>query len=335
MRLAFRGAFLSSTAEKVLWDIAPKPLCRCVVCLQYRLVVRDVTVNIKIFVCCHQPVEVPRHPLLVPLQVGAALADKHFPGFLHDDVGDNISYKNRSYCELTGQYWGWKNVEADYYGFFHYRRYLYPDIGAKLPYKIRGKPSVRKLEKLGYSLFAPLISQYDVILPQKENMHICVRDHYATAPYHHGQDLSMAEQILLELFPNYAAAVDSYLSGTMCYFGNIFIMRRQVFQEYCGWLFPILERFDRWSDTSDYSMREMRVDGYLAERLLGVYLEYFRQERAGTILELPRVHFYGGLEGACRRVLNVALPPGSGRRARAKKVGQNLADRLRGNGASN
>lgn len=43
---------------------------------------------------------------------------------LHDDEGDNISERNKTYCELTAQYWAWKNEEADYYGFFHYRRYL-------------------------------------------------------------------------------------------------------------------------------------------------------------------------------------------------------------------
>ena len=47
--------------------------------------------DIKLFVCCHQPSPVPKHPLLNPIQVGVALADTHFPGFLHDDAGENIS----------------------------------------------------------------------------------------------------------------------------------------------------------------------------------------------------------------------------------------------------
>ena len=104
--------------------------------------------DIRLFVCCHQPSSVPEHPLLYPIQVGAALADTHFPGFLHDDSGENISRKNRVYCELTAQYWAWKNVEADYYGFFHYRRYLYPDTTAKRPYIIKREPSLAQLNKL-------------------------------------------------------------------------------------------------------------------------------------------------------------------------------------------
>ena len=31
---------------------------------------------------------------------------------------------NSAYCELTTQYWVWKNIDADYYGFIHYRRFL-------------------------------------------------------------------------------------------------------------------------------------------------------------------------------------------------------------------
>jgi len=89
--------------------------------------------NINIFVACHHPIFVPNHPLLIPIQVGAALTSERFPGFLYDDTGDNISSKNRSYCELTAQYWAWKNINVDYYGFFHYRRYLFPAINAKKP----------------------------------------------------------------------------------------------------------------------------------------------------------------------------------------------------------
>ena len=45
--------------------------------------------DIMLFVCCHEKVQVPEHPLLVPIQVGAALNDSRFKGFLYDDSGDN------------------------------------------------------------------------------------------------------------------------------------------------------------------------------------------------------------------------------------------------------
>ena len=277
--------------------------------------------DIKLFVCCHQPAAVPEHPLLVPIQVGAALAEEHFPRFLQDDTGDNISRENRSYCELTAQYWAWKNVEADYYGFFHYRRYLYPDINAKRPYCIEQKPTLPLLGKLGYDRFANLFTQYDLILPKGENMHIPVREHYAQAPFHHGKDLELAERIVRERCPEMAKAADEYLSGTVCYFGNIYIMKRDVFYDYCGWLFPILEEFDRRADTSGYSPQERRVDGYLAERLLGVYAAHKKRENNLCITELPRVHFVPeSADRLKKQILGAILPPGSKRRSFVKNV---------------
>lgn len=270
--------------------------------------------DIRLFVCCHKPETVPRHPLLTPIQVGAALSTERFQSFLHDDEGENISEKNRFYCELTAQYWAWKNVTADWYGFFHYRRFLYPDVDAKRPYRIVGAPTPKLLDRLGYGDFAALIEQHDVIAPIGEDMCVPVREHYANAPYHHRKDLDLMEQIIRERYPEMASAMDTYLSGTVCYFGNIYIMKRQVFHAYCGWLFPILEEFDRRADLSGYSPQELRVDGYLAERLFGIWLTYARGSLC--VCEIPRVHFVPDRkEQSKKKLMNLLLPPGSERRA--------------------
>ncbi len=276
--------------------------------------------EIKLFVSCHQPSSVPEHPLLVPIQVGAALSEERFPGFLYDDEGENISHKNHSYCELTAQYWAWKNVQADYYGFFHYRRYLYPDMSAKRPYRIEATPTLKLLDRLGYDRLEVLIPQYDLILPKAENMHVPVREHYAKAPFHHKKDLDLIEEIIREKSPEYVPAMEKYFSGTLCYFGNIFIMKRERFETYSEWLFPILEEFDRRADLSGYGAQGLRVDGYLAERLLGVY--YTKQTGEGAkALELPRVDFIAsGAERRRRQLLNALLPPGSIRRAMVKRL---------------
>lgn len=274
--------------------------------------------EIKLFVSCHRRAPVPEHPLLVPIQVGSALTEERFPGFLQDDAGDNISGRNRSYCELTAQYWAWKNVQADYYGFFHYRRYLYPDERAKRPYRIEGAPTVELLDKLGYEGFPDLISRYDLILPKGEDMRISVRQHYAAAPFHHSKDLALVEEIIRERCPEYTAAMEGYLSGTRCYFGNIFIMGRDVFQDYCGWLFPILAEFDCRADLTGYGPQERRVDGYLAERLLGIWAARHKELRT---LELPRVHFIENpAERRKKKLVNLLLPPGSVRRSKIKKL---------------
>ena len=277
--------------------------------------------EIKLFVCCHQAgQQVPAHPLLYPIQVGAALAQDHFPGFVHDDTGENISKKNRSYCELTAHYWAWKNVQADYYGFFHYRRYLYLDEHARRPYRVAGELTEEMLEALGFSKLEHWLEGRECVIPLGEDMHLSVREHYARAPYHHRTDLELVERIVAQRYPDYVPAMEEYLSGTLCYFGNIFVMKKPLFDQYCGWLFSILEEFDQQADTTGYSPQELRVDGYLAERLLGVYVTHLRRTQGIQVTELPRIQFEPNrVQRYQRQLLNALLPPGSRRRAWVKK----------------
>ena len=274
----------------------------------------------KIYVCCHKESFVPKHALLQPIQVGAALAEKRFDGFVHDDEGENISALNRSYCELTAQYWAWKNSPAEHIGFFHYRRYLYPEPEAKRAYCIKSAPDEALLDRMGYARFGELIERYDLIVPIGEDMHVPVREHYAAAPFHHGEDLARMEEIVRTLSPEYGEAMEAYLSGTVHYFGNIFIMTRELYHRYCAWLFPLLEEFDRQTDTSAYGPQEKRLDGYLAERLLGVFYTRHRDEL--RTLELPRVHFdaMDGKPDRKKRLLYKLLPPGSRRRSLVKEL---------------
>lgn len=274
--------------------------------------------GIKILVCCHRSYPVPEYPFLLPIQVGSVLSDKRFPGFLYDDSGENISYKNPRYCELTAQYWAWKNMKASHVGFFHYRRYLCPGSHPGGVYCIRrAPPTSRVLDRLGYENFPRIIEQYDMILPRGEDMHMSVREHYANAPWHHARDMELIQNILRERYPQMEQAMEQYLSGTICYFGNIYIMSWDTFCNYSAWLFPALAEFDQRADLSGYSAQERRVDGYLAERMLGIYYTYYKSTL--KTLELPRVHFYDGQEFAWHRVQNMLLPPGSRRRSAAKR----------------
>jgi len=275
--------------------------------------------DIRLFVSCHKPAYVPEHRLLYPVHAGAALSDIVVPSFHRDDAGDNISTLNRRYCELTVQYWAWKNVSADYYGFFHYRRYLYPDPKARLPYCVRRRPSAEVMERLRLDDLRELIPEYDLIITIPEDMHVTVRDHYTNAPFHHGEDLRLTEEIIKEKFPEFAPAMEQYLSGTKQHFMNIAIMRRDVLQDYCEWLFTILGEFDKRADMTNYNEQEMRVDGYLGERLLGIY--YTHRKSILKTLELPRVHFEENASAYWKRImLNMLLPPGTKRRACLKRA---------------
>ena len=80
--------------------------------------------DIKILVSTHKPYIMPKDvSLYLPIQVGYDEVSEHF-GYQGDNIGDNISYKHRYYSDLSAVYWGWKNLNVEYMGSCHYRRYF-------------------------------------------------------------------------------------------------------------------------------------------------------------------------------------------------------------------
>ncbi len=263
--------------------------------------------------CCHAPYEVPNFNFLTPIQVGTALSGEEFDGFVHDNTGEHISDKNKSYCELTAHYWVWKNNVSDFVGFFHYRRYLYPDLRTKSVYQIVKQPDMRTLQGLQFPTLSDVISDYDIVLPKGENMWVSVEEHYKNAPFHHAKDLDLMKEVLCALKPEYQNAMERYLSQTFSYFGNMFGMKRALFEQYCEFVFPILEQCEKNIDFEGRTTQETRVLGYLGERLLGVF--YFHHRENVKSLELPRVQFEPDFKVRMRKkILNAVLPPSSKRR---------------------
>ena len=125
--------------------------------------------NIKIFISCHKKCELLRNKYIFPIQVGTALSPERFPDMFHDDDGENISKLNPMYCELTAQYWAWKNIDADYYGFMHYRRYFSLN-STMLPEDCFGNIVLDNITKTNLDMLGldedniqKVVSQYDVI----------------------------------------------------------------------------------------------------------------------------------------------------------------------------
>lgn len=293
--------------------------------------------SIKIYVSCHKDSYVSTHAMLCPIQVGTLLSKSRFSGMLHDDTGDNISSQNRSYCELTAQYWAWKNEEADYFGFFHYRRYLtFVDTSLvdcrampkKLPcaYKIYKLPDEATLKNLGYDIetMSNITSRFDVIAPIAEEMYVSVYNHYHKTNFHNAADLDLVLEIIGEKYSEFQDAAQEYINSTKHYFGNIYIMKKEVFHNYCKWLFEILNTFDSRTDFTKYTGKAYRVDGYLGERLFGIYYTWLKKQSDIHCAELPRAHFeaFSGETDNFSRMkrINTILPPGTRRRALVKKL---------------
>ena len=202
----------------------------------------------------------PSDPVYYPLHVGRALhPDFGFPG---DNTGDNISAKNPNYCELTGLYWAWKNLNADYIGLVHYRRHF-----------SNGNRFRRKKDRvISSSELEPHLQQTQIILPKPR--HYWIETNYSQyAHAHHAIDLDTTRAILSEKYPEYLPAYDSVMRRTYGHRFNMFIMRHDYLDAYCSWLFDILFALESRLDITNYSTNDARVFGFVGERLLDVWLE--------------------------------------------------------------
>jgi hypothetical protein len=215
--------------------------------------------KLTIAVAAHKPFPLPKDPLYLPVQAGRAI---HEPlNFTGDNTGENISCRNESFCELTVLYWAWKNLDADCVGLCHYRRYF---AG-----KVFGKKQDRILTS---EQAANVLKDCEVVLPKPRNYFIETNySQYAHA--HHSSDLDAARTVIAAYHPDYLDAFDRVMQRSWGHRFNMCIMRREVLDRYCSWLFDILFRLESQIDITGYSSYDRRVFGFLAERLLDVWLE--------------------------------------------------------------
>ena len=307
--------------------------------------------KISIFVVCHKPSYVLNHQLFVPIQVGAALKGERYEGMIQDDEGDNISVRNSQYCELTAQYWAWKNYECDYYGFYHYRRYMSfecvypvePSGKVKAGRHIRPYIELDSLQddlekyKLDESWMESQICQYDLLTVLRERINTSVYRQFCQ--YHPKKDLDLVLEILKRRSPEYTEAAEAYMNSKDIYYMNMYIMKKTMFVEYMEWLFGILEEFEAEKDRAGNQEIQPRLMGYLGERLFGIFYTYQRW-RGAACAELPYLKFYHTERGQDiqtnirifrlkptkyeikidMRKLNRLFPPGSRRRILLRSI---------------
>lgn len=215
--------------------------------------------DIKIIVAAHKPYWMPQDDIYLPLHVGHA--GKEDIGFQADDTGDNISEKNPNFCELTGLYWAWKNLDCDYIGLAHYRRHF----AIKINFKDK-KNSVLTHEQL-----EPLLEKYDVILPKTRNYYIeTIYSHYKHT--FDSEHLDITRKIISRKYPEYLAYFDKVMNSTSAHMFNMFIMKKELADKYCEWLFDILFELEKRIDISGMSAFEARLFGRVSEMLLDVWL---------------------------------------------------------------
>lgn len=259
---------------------------------------------IRIFVATHKASRQFDSNILQPIQVGSAIAPNRLNNILHDDTGENISALNPMYCELTAQYWAWKNVDAEYIGLCHYRRF-FNFSSTRYKENAWGEVIERQIDAVSrekYGLDDASITQavagYDVITTELKDLRkfpgssSTPAEQWQAAPLLHDEDIVTALAITEDMYPDYIPDVEEFLQGNKSCFCNMFIMRKKIFCDYCEWLFPILNAFVSATDMSLYSKEALRTPGHLSERLFNIFmLHHTRTANKWRIKQLQCVHF--------------------------------------------
>lgn len=213
--------------------------------------------DIKILIAMHKKFWIPKDSVYLPIHVGKQEKESDWK-CVGDDTGDNISAKNPYFCELTGLYWAWKNLDCEYIGLCHYRRYFMK--------RVLGM----KLHINRYHDFEKAMDQADVLLPPVSVLSQTVFEQYADQ--HYAKDMVETGKIIAEKYPEYKKSFDAVMNGNQVYFYNMFCMKKSLADRYCSWLFDILFELEKRIDISDYDTYQKRVFGFIAERMFYVWL---------------------------------------------------------------
>lgn len=210
--------------------------------------------NTIVYVVSHKDFTMPQLSNYVPILAGASKNNSSIQP--KDNTGDNISDKNDSYCELTAQYWVWKNTEEGNVGFVHYRRFFYE--------------SYNKKNIVSANQFSADLCDYDLILPEPDLFMDDIQIQYSKI--HNSNDLLIIRDVIDHIYPQYIESFDTLMkSHTMsCY--NMFVMPRSMYRQYMNWLFQILSEVEKRIDISTYDNYNKRIFGFISERLINVWV---------------------------------------------------------------
>ncbi|MCW1322648.1 DUF4422 domain-containing protein [Campylobacter jejuni] len=273
--------------------------------------------SIKILVGYHKPAELFKDDILTPIHLGRALATETSKcgkmskedfewmceNMIGDNTGDNISHLNRYFCELTGIYWAWKNYDKlgnpDYIGYMHYRRYFVFNKEAKLAPKLYlNHSSVYKhADKSFQNIVNPKyfrnISLYDIIIPELlsfknagfknlKEAHLVFMDTI--------RSFDALENLLANNF-KYNKYVKEVLNKVNVYPFNMFIMKRELFFEYCDFIFNILFQLYKGRkdelESGERSYNQQRELAWVAEIATSIFIEQLVDDNKVNYKELP------------------------------------------------
>lgn len=219
---------------------------------------RDENRDVRIYVVTHKETHIPGDDMYIPMHVGKQSFSLN--RMVRDDEGENIAEYNASINECTAMYWIWKNVQCRYIGLNHYRRYFIRN-GYENEVNIVNESMIRRI-----------LEEYDMILAPKYYTYFQTVEEHLAGDVCNAAGISITREILGKRQPEYLQAFDKVFQGDSLYRCNLFVMRKEMFDAYCEWLFSFILEASDAIDVSGYDSYSRRMAGFMAERMLTVWL---------------------------------------------------------------
>ena len=232
----------------------------------------------QIYILTHRKSLIEENSLYTPLQIGAEYTKEDIYELKDNISKDNISSLNPIYCDVCGLYYIYKNLlKEKYIGVCGTRRYL----------------DIKENED-----FDKIFSKYDIIVNKMQFGGLkCV---YQYCYCHNPQDCLIITDIIQHDYPEY---YHTWVNFNFLYGLNCFMTTKEIFDDYCKFLFDILNKFftivnihdiesakkhvyneyktnkydyalkhNNFKNVDDFLKYQMNIGGFLNERLFTIYV---------------------------------------------------------------
>lgn len=233
-----------------------------------------------------------KNEIITPVYCGAVYKkDKWNEGIIGDNTGDNISELRMNFNELTVQYWACKNVEADYYGLCHYRRYFalrnedkgYTNEQNQIYVPFLNKNIIQKYALDNKELIQDLCQKYDLIIPKPADVkkikafgkqqNNVLELWKAYEGYFFDKDtVELLLTTIKKVQPDFYKYALDYLNQDKHRGYNCYLISKSLFEGLCEFQFTILFEFARHLENEPKLKKFPRTIGYMSEILYGIYL---------------------------------------------------------------
>lgn len=236
----------------------------------------DLNSDVKLYVITHVPCKFIESNILIPIATNKALGDQL--NIISSEEGENKASENPVLAEFSTFYWAWKNdTTSKYIGFYHFRRYLIPKEQTTYD------PSIPFAESSGLTreYIIDTFNNYDLVVPKPMHFNASVLSQYYMC--HENFIIESFMEVIRRKYPHMLDSFNTALQINYGYYCNLFIMRREDFNDYMTFVFDIYEELKPVLAQS----HQIKPFAYLGERIFCCYVQYLKTIKHFRVKEVP------------------------------------------------